>query len=296
MGRGATFPWLGIWEENLSRPFLPWAGTSITRGMEFGVSPMPEPRRQMIDRGKLFGVPTYRWIPAKGKVSVEYWAMAQTAQAVPEQLARAEDVSAARRCEPRLPRRDRGSHSEPRYVPARPEKEVLQAKSAPWKTKRLRFLLMHVLVRFVAVVVLALGVSVSGLLAQTPLASSSSLAPMPWPTTWRRLRPSPGEMLKVVLKVTSNLPPEQLKHNFILLKPETDAMAFVDGRGDGQRYRLCSGREGAQRQDPGPDQDGRQRPGSVGEFKAPGKPGTYPYVCTFPGHFFAGMKGSLIVK
>ena len=80
------FPWLGIWEENLSRPFLPWAGTSITRGMEFGVSPMPEPRRQMIDRGKLFDVPTYRWIPAKGKVSVEYWAVAQTAAAVPERL------------------------------------------------------------------------------------------------------------------------------------------------------------------------------------------------------------------
>ena len=66
VGAALDFPWLGIWEENLSRPFLPWAGTSITRGMEFGVSPMPEPRRQMIDRGKLFGVPTYRWIPAKG--------------------------------------------------------------------------------------------------------------------------------------------------------------------------------------------------------------------------------------
>ena len=82
------FPWLGIWEENLSRPFLPWAGTSITRGMEFGVSPMPEPRRQMIDRGKLFGVPTYRWIPAKSKVFVEYWAVAAIATAVPETLAR----------------------------------------------------------------------------------------------------------------------------------------------------------------------------------------------------------------
>ena len=31
-------------------------------------------------------------------------------------------------------------------------------------------------------------------------------------------------------------------------------------------------------------------------FKAPAKPGTYPYICTFPGHFFAGMKGTLIVK
>ena len=33
------------------------------RGMEFGVSPFPESRRQMIDRGRLFDVPTYRWIP-----------------------------------------------------------------------------------------------------------------------------------------------------------------------------------------------------------------------------------------
>jgi hypothetical protein len=82
------FPWMGIWEENLSRPHAPWAGTSITRGLEFGVSPMPEPRRQMIDRGKLFGVPTYRWIPAKRQVAVEYWAIAQTATAVPETLTR----------------------------------------------------------------------------------------------------------------------------------------------------------------------------------------------------------------
>ena len=84
----SDFPWMGIWEENLSRSHAPWAGSSITRGMEFGVSPMPESRRQMIDRGKLFGVPTYRWIPAKGKVDVEYWAVAQTSAAVPEELAR----------------------------------------------------------------------------------------------------------------------------------------------------------------------------------------------------------------
>ena len=82
------FPWMGIWEENLSRPHAPWAGKSITRGMEFGVSPMPESRRQMIDRGTLFGVPTYRWIPAKRTIDVEYWAVAQTAQAVPETLNR----------------------------------------------------------------------------------------------------------------------------------------------------------------------------------------------------------------
>ena len=86
--KASDFPWMGIWEENLSRPHQPWAGTSITRGMEFGVSPMPEPRRQMIDRGRLFGVPTYRWIPAKRQVVVEYWAVAATASAVPESISR----------------------------------------------------------------------------------------------------------------------------------------------------------------------------------------------------------------
>jgi len=28
----------------------------------------------------------------------------------------------------------------------------------------------------------------------------------------------------------------------------------------------------------------------------PAAPGSYPYVCTFPGHFVAGMKGNLVVK
>ena len=30
-------------------------------------------------------------------------------------------------------------------------------------------------------------------------------------------------------------------------------------------------------------------------FKAPAA-GTYPFVCTFPGHVAAGMKGTLVVK
>ena len=54
--------------------------------MEFGASPMPESRREMIDRGRLFDVPTYRWIPAKSHVEVEYWAIVRDADAVPEVL------------------------------------------------------------------------------------------------------------------------------------------------------------------------------------------------------------------
>ena len=68
----SDFPWIGIWEENHSRTHAPWNGRTLTRGMEFGASPMPESRRQMIDRGTLFGERCYRWIPARSKVTVEY--------------------------------------------------------------------------------------------------------------------------------------------------------------------------------------------------------------------------------
>jgi hypothetical protein len=79
------FPWLGIWEENHCRTAPPWNGNTITRGMEFGVSPMPETRRQMIERGSLFGVPGYRWIPARKTVRVEYRAFVTTADSIPEE-------------------------------------------------------------------------------------------------------------------------------------------------------------------------------------------------------------------
>lgn len=84
--RRADFPWMGIWEENHSRPAAPWNSDTLARGFEFGVSPMPETRRQMIERGRLFGVPTYRWIPARRRVTAEYRAMLFPADAIPEAL------------------------------------------------------------------------------------------------------------------------------------------------------------------------------------------------------------------
>lgn len=80
--RQSDFPWLGIWEENYSRTSEPWGGKSLTRGMEFSASPFPEPRRAMIDRKSLFGAPGYRWVPAKGKVSVQYTAVLEPATSI----------------------------------------------------------------------------------------------------------------------------------------------------------------------------------------------------------------------
>ena len=84
--RTSDFPWLGLWEENHSRTGAPWNGQTLTRGLEFGVSPFPESRREMIDRGRLFGVPTYRWIPARTTVSVEYAIVCRPAAEIPDEL------------------------------------------------------------------------------------------------------------------------------------------------------------------------------------------------------------------
>ena len=80
------FPWLGIWEENCSRTHAPWQGRTLARGMEFGVSPFPETRRQMMERGRLFGTPCFRWLGAGKELVAEYYAAAGRAPAIPETL------------------------------------------------------------------------------------------------------------------------------------------------------------------------------------------------------------------
>jgi hypothetical protein len=82
----ADFPWLGIWEENYSRTTPPWNGATLTRGMEFGVSPFPESRRAMIDRGSLFGVPGYRWLGARSVAEVRYSAFLEPWTRLPDSI------------------------------------------------------------------------------------------------------------------------------------------------------------------------------------------------------------------
>ena len=84
--RRADFPWMGLWEENQARTGTPWNARALTSGLEFGVSPFPETRRQMVERGRLFDTPTCRWIPARQRVDVEYWAVLKSADAIPESL------------------------------------------------------------------------------------------------------------------------------------------------------------------------------------------------------------------
>lgn len=81
------FPWLGIWDENRLRQYKPWGGRVLARGLEFGVSPFPEARKEMIERGRLLDTAAYRWIPAKGRLTVEFLAATIEAKNMPASLA-----------------------------------------------------------------------------------------------------------------------------------------------------------------------------------------------------------------
>jgi hypothetical protein len=78
------FPWMCRWEENHRRTIAPWNGKTLTCAVEFGVSPTLESRREMVQRGSLWGVPAYKWLPAKMHVRANYCAFIMAAESAPE--------------------------------------------------------------------------------------------------------------------------------------------------------------------------------------------------------------------
>jgi hypothetical protein len=63
--RHDEYPWLQNWQN------YPTNG-ALSRGLEFGTQPYDVPRRESIAQGSLFGVPTYRWLPAAGKIRARF--------------------------------------------------------------------------------------------------------------------------------------------------------------------------------------------------------------------------------
>ncbi|MEJ7607101.1 MAG: hypothetical protein WKF37_12760 [Bryobacteraceae bacterium] len=63
--RRQEYPWLQTWES-----YPPDMGAA--RGLEFGTQPFDIPRRQVIERGPMFGAPVVRWLPAKSKIGTRF--------------------------------------------------------------------------------------------------------------------------------------------------------------------------------------------------------------------------------
>ncbi|MDQ2901467.1 MAG: hypothetical protein M3Y07_16970 [Acidobacteriota bacterium] len=61
----AEYPWTQNWEN------YP-ATLKMARGMEFSTQPYDVPRREVVDENRMFGVPLYRWLPAKSKIGTRF--------------------------------------------------------------------------------------------------------------------------------------------------------------------------------------------------------------------------------
>lgn len=108
------------------------------------------------------------------------------------------------------------------------------------------------------------------------------------------IQATPGQKITVKLSNDSKFPATSMSHNFVLLKSGIDAEAF-------DKAGLTHPKEGYL--DPKLKDQMIAHTDMIGggqttevTFNAPTKPGNYMYICTFPGHFGAGMKGTLTVK
>lgn len=104
----------------------------------------------------------------------------------------------------------------------------------------------------------------------------------------------PGEKITVRLTSVTEYKPRQMSHNFVVLKQTVDVQNFisVSEKSAIEDFVAPSMRDQVYAYTP---------MASGGEtvevtFRAPERPSKYMYVCTFPGHFYAGMRGTLTVK
>lgn len=104
----------------------------------------------------------------------------------------------------------------------------------------------------------------------------------------------PGETLTVRLKSIGTLPKVAMGHNFVLLAKGTDAAAFANAAamaGATQYIPVAmKAKVLAMTTMVGPKETAEVT------FKVPAAPGSHTFLCSFPGHFLAGMKGVLVVK
>jgi azurin len=109
-----------------------------------------------------------------------------------------------------------------------------------------------------------------------------------------RIAAKPGELLHVHIKSIGTLPKAVMSHNFVLLAKGTDPAAFAKAAADA----VATGYMPPQFKAKVLASTPMVGPGESGDvtFKAPTVPGVYTFLCSFPGHFLAGMKGTLVVK
>ncbi|MBX3736195.1 MAG: cupredoxin domain-containing protein [Candidatus Didemnitutus sp.] len=103
-----------------------------------------------------------------------------------------------------------------------------------------------------------------------------------------------GQEMKVILTNIGSMPKQVMGHNFVLLKKGADVEAFDKAA----IAAAATDHIPASMQDQIIAHTKLLGPKQTDEitFKAPTEPGEYTFICSFPAHFQAGMKGVLVVK
>jgi azurin len=104
----------------------------------------------------------------------------------------------------------------------------------------------------------------------------------------------PGEQIHIRLATRSNLPASAMAHNWLLLTMDADVDAFANAALKARDNDYVP----SDMTDQIIAQTGLAAGGETTEvtFTVPEEPGEYEFICTFPGHFTAGMRGTLTVE
>jgi len=110
----------------------------------------------------------------------------------------------------------------------------------------------------------------------------------------KQILAKPGEKLKVRIVSLAQTPKIVMAHNFVLLKSGTDIKKFTDAAANARGTDFIPPAfkaaiiASANMVGPGESMEVA--------FAAPTVPGKYTFLCSFAGHYAAGMWGELIVK
>jgi azurin len=103
-----------------------------------------------------------------------------------------------------------------------------------------------------------------------------------------------GETLRIRLVSKGTLPKVAMAHNVVVLKPGAKQLDFVNAAAMARATDFIP----TEMKDQVLAATTLAGPGETVEvvFKVPAVEGNVPFVCTFPGHFAAGMRGNIVVK
>lgn len=104
---------------------------------------------------------------------------------------------------------------------------------------------------------------------------------------------APGEKLRLTLRNIGSMPKAAMGHNLVVLYAKADAQAYsvaaIAAKATDYLPPALADQVLAATKMLGPGES------DTIEFTLPATPGVYPFVCSFPAHYLAGMKGVLRV-